>query len=345
MAQKLLADACVESPRAAIERAYEGLYQCSYDADDGSLRFRIGGDVHAVEHRVVELLMRSRALLSDVDLALGRLIENAGSRRNAISCLVNCVRKIDANRPRYMATDVCAIREVEFAQGIDYVCDAFNSDGRTLPVIDRVRSMMIGAHVHGMNAEWVASLVKASDSDLAEALSSHSLEPEPLSGSAPCSDSSESYAPDAVVGSSTTEEAVTSAISRDVPVPVPAVAAAKFIWYDEPTYGWAQADEFVEIFVTDDRFKGVGALPREAVTCNFSEKSFDLKVLGLKGMNFRLCMPALEYNIISSESKLIIRKDRVKLQLKKSRKGDNWTSIKSAAPSLTSACKREPEGR
>jgi hypothetical protein len=133
--------------------------------------------VRAVEKQVVELLARSRALLVEMDFALNRVVEHAGSRRDAAACLVNYVHKMDAEwlcvLIRASETRGCTIYKRQFSRGIDYVCDALNGDGRTLPLVDRVRGMMIAAHVHGMNAEWAASLIAvASESDWTEALAS-----------------------------------------------------------------------------------------------------------------------------------------------------------------------------
>lgn len=72
------------------------------------------------------------------------------------------------------------------------------------------------------------------------------------------------------------------AVSAPVPLAVSSTvasgAAAPATWFDEPSYGWSEAGDFIEVLITDERLRGVGALPKEAVTCDFGESSFDLKV-------------------------------------------------------------------
>ena len=77
------------------------------------------------------------------------------------------------------------------------------------------------------------------------------------------------------------------------------------VWYDEPSYGWTEAGEFVEILVTDERLRGVGSLPKESVSCDFTDSSFDLKIHGLDGRNFRVRVPVLDKNIIPGLSKCV----------------------------------------
>lgn len=307
--------------------------------DDGSLCVKIGEDACAAQLRVSELLTRSRAFLAEIDVALARVVETAGPRREALSCLSAFFKNADAGWQRAMLIECRAVHEFEFPRGVDYVCDAYNSDGRTLPLVDRVRGLMIGAHNRGLSFQWVASLASASDIVLEEALSSLSLVPEPSSGgSTRCSDSSESYVPDTVPSSTVVQVAASSpepfvsadarrSIPSDAPVKIAAplfapTATAKSVKFDEPSYGWSETADFIEVIVTDERLNGVGAIPSDAVTCNFTESSFDLKVwlqlgrkftafatrfrpqvLGLRGYNFRVRLPMLSSSIIPSESK------------------------------------------
>lgn len=147
---------------------------------DGSLSYRFDGQARATELRVLELLARSRTFLKEIDSALTCIVESAGLRRKAFSCLVSHVREFDVGWPSIMSPSLrdCVVHEFEFKQGVDYTCDSYNNtvDGRTIPLVRRVRGLIIGAQMRGLSARWVASLVGASDSVLAEALSSLSLE-------------------------------------------------------------------------------------------------------------------------------------------------------------------------
>jgi calcyclin binding protein len=46
-------------------------------------------------------------------------------------------------------------------------------------------------------------------------------------------------------------------------------------------FGWDQSTKSVTIYFSD--LHGVGELPKENVTCIFKERSFDIKIMGLKG--------------------------------------------------------------
>jgi len=167
------------------ESALAGFSRCCFDVDDGRLSYNLPGQARAVEDQVAALLEQCRIFLTEIDTALERIVDNAGPQRNAFSCLVFFVRNFDKvwQRDIRMSHD-CTVREFEFETGdVDYTCDAFNSDGRTLRLVDRVHGLVLGARMQGLSARWVASLVGASGSILQDALSSFSLVPEPSSSS------------------------------------------------------------------------------------------------------------------------------------------------------------------
>ncbi|KAJ8612138.1 hypothetical protein CTAYLR_002447 [Chrysophaeum taylorii] len=98
----------------------------------------------------------------------------------------------------------------------------------------------------------------------------------------------------------------------------------------EPGYGWEQGEyntPWVNVMVSID---GVGAA-RDRVTCDFGQDSFDLRIVGAAGQNYRLFVEALDKDIIPGESKVVVKKNRVTVKLRKV-KGeysyDNWTELK-----------------
>lgn len=68
--------------------------------------------------------------------------------------------------------------------------------------------------------------------------------------------------------------------------------AAKLNWVNIVKYGWDQPDGKVKIYLTDN-LEGVKELPQGAITCEFEDDALDLKIVGLKGKNYRLWIPAL----------------------------------------------------
>jgi hypothetical protein len=57
-------------------------------------------------------------------------------------------------------------------------------------------------------------------------------------------------------------------------------------------FGWDQTGNKVKVYVTSG-VDGVGALVKAQVTCEFYDKSFDLRIQGLNNKNFRLKIPEL----------------------------------------------------
>eukprot|EP00746_Dinoflagellata_sp_MGD_P167930 gnl/MRDRNA2_/MRDRNA2_98936_c0_seq1.p1 gnl/MRDRNA2_/MRDRNA2_98936_c0~~gnl/MRDRNA2_/MRDRNA2_98936_c0_seq1.p1 ORF type:complete len:259 (+),score=63.25 gnl/MRDRNA2_/MRDRNA2_98936_c0_seq1:76-852(+) len=80
----------------------------------------------------------------------------------------------------------------------------------------------------------------------------------------------------------------------------------------------------------DLRLKGVEALPPENITCVFGECSFDLKVVGLDGDNYRMVKTNLEKDIVPAESSWRVKKNHVIVVLQKV-KGehgyDSWSDL------------------
>lgn len=112
--------------------------------------------------------------------------------------------------------------------------------------------------------------------------------------------------------------------------------------YTEPKYGFSAEGDFVEVLILD--LAGVGSLPKEAVTCDFKPTSFDLKIHGLDGKNYRVWVPSLEKEIKPAESRVVVGKSRVTLQLKKAQSWDYWTQLASKKqPKPADKAKAQPE--
>lgn len=80
----------------------------------------------------------------------------------------------------------------------------------------------------------------------------------------------------------------------------------------------------------DLRLKGVENIPRENITCDFTESSFDLKVVGLDGKNHRFVRTNLDKDISPVQSEIKVKKNHVIVQLAKV-KGqygfDTWSDL------------------
>ncbi|KOX79113.1 Calcyclin-binding protein, partial [Melipona quadrifasciata] len=76
-------------------------------------------------------------------------------------------------------------------------------------------------------------------------------------------------------------------------------------------YGWDQTTTTMKLYVT------LKELPKEAVTCNFTQRSFDLHVLGLNNKNYSLTINNLCEDIDSDKSNIKIKVDMVIISLTK----------------------------
>eukprot|EP00746_Dinoflagellata_sp_MGD_P165993 gnl/MRDRNA2_/MRDRNA2_95599_c0_seq1.p1 gnl/MRDRNA2_/MRDRNA2_95599_c0~~gnl/MRDRNA2_/MRDRNA2_95599_c0_seq1.p1 ORF type:complete len:407 (+),score=102.05 gnl/MRDRNA2_/MRDRNA2_95599_c0_seq1:71-1291(+) len=78
------------------------------------------------------------------------------------------------------------------------------------------------------------------------------------------------------------------------------------------------------------RLKGVGSIPKENVTCDFQVDSFDLKVMGLDGKDYRMKKTSLDKDIVPENSTVIVKPNKVVVTLGKV-KGeygyDSWTDL------------------
>ncbi|XP_015435900.1 PREDICTED: calcyclin-binding protein [Dufourea novaeangliae] len=79
-------------------------------------------------------------------------------------------------------------------------------------------------------------------------------------------------------------------------------------------YGWEQTNTTVKLYVT---LENVRQLPKEAVVCNFTEKSLDLRVLGLENRNYSLTINNLCEQIDVSKSNVKVKTDTVIVSLAK----------------------------
>ena len=106
--------------------------------------------------------------------------------------------------------------------------------------------------------------------------------------------------------------------------------------------GLGSGDNFVEV---DFRLEGVGNIPPENITCDFTERTFDLKVLGYEGQNWRCVKTNLEKEINADDSKIKIKKNHVVLKLKKKSEkfvDASWTQLCGKGKEKVKATSEDP---
>jgi len=112
--------------------------------------------------------------------------------------------------------------------------------------------------------------------------------------------------------------------------PVPVDIKPMGPWTEITTFALDLGGYDKPLVSVDLRLKGVEALPSENVTCDFTESSLDLKVIGLDGLNYRFLKTNLDKDIVPAESSVKVKKNHVIITLQKV-KGqygyDSWTDL------------------
>jgi len=124
----------------------------------------------------------------------------------------------------------------------------------------------------------------------------------------------------------------TETAAAKAPPPAPAKVDVRSAgpWTEITTFAQDLGGYDKPLVTVDVRLKGVEDLPKENITCDFTESSFDLKVVGLDGKNHRFLKTNLEKDIAPADSQVKVKKNHVIIQLAKV-KGqygyDSWTDL------------------
>ncbi|XP_015596983.1 calcyclin-binding protein [Cephus cinctus] len=98
-------------------------------------------------------------------------------------------------------------------------------------------------------------------------------------------------------------------------------------------YAWDQSDKYIKLYVT---LKNVQSLPKEAVFCNFTDKSIDLHVLGLDNRNYQLPINNLCEEIDPEKSYIKVKSDMIAIFLAKTT-SKNWSHVTGVEKKITEA--------
>jgi len=139
-------------------------------------------------------------------------------------------------------------------------------------------------------------------------------------------------APSKAAGEAASKAAAPKAVAKppEVHKPVPVDIKPNGPWTEITTFALDLGGFDKPVVTVDLRLKGVEALPTEKVTCDFTESSLDVKVIGLDGQNYRFLKTNLEKDIVPAESSVKVKKNHVIITLHKV-KGqygyDHWSDL------------------
>lgn len=123
------------------------------------------------------------------------------------------------------------------------------------------------------------------------------------------------------------EETKEEKVEEKKPAPAKSLGAPPLKWTVPPMFYWDQNKTKVTVGVRE--LEGVGAV-KEGVTCEFTPSSFDLKIKGLNGKNYRLHKEGLQHTIAPKQSKFRVKANKVLLYLYKEEQkwgAEHWTDL------------------
>ena len=88
------------------------------------------------------------------------------------------------------------------------------------------------------------------------------------------------------------------------------------------TYGWDQSEKFIKIYVTG--LKDLDKLKEGDVTCNYTERNFELVIRNVNNINYNLIVNNLLHKINPADSYFKVKSDMVTVFLRKVDTGRSW---------------------
>ena len=112
-----------------------------------------------------------------------------------------------------------------------------------------------------------------------------------------------------------------AAAPKSAPKPVPIAIKSAGPWTEITQFTQDLGGHEKPHVTVDLKLTGVQNLPPENVTCDFTEASFDLKVVGLDGHNYRFLKRNLHQDIVPADSQVQVKGNHIIITLQKV-KGD-----------------------
>lgn len=115
--------------------------------------------------------------------------------------------------------------------------------------------------------------------------------------------------------------------NRDPLLRAKAEALKNVKWTEITSYELKKGKGFQDdSVVVDLRLKGIEALPEDAISCDFTHMSMDLRVVGLEGISYRFRKTALQHDIVVSGSKWTRKKNHIFIEMPKVPHGGSMRS-------------------
>ena len=73
--------------------------------------------------------------------------------------------------------------------------------------------------------------------------------------------------------------------------------------------------------------KNIHKHPKNFIVCRFFDRSFEIKILNYNGRNYAFAVPKLQYKIDPNNYTIVIKEDKINVNLRKANTKDNWHSL------------------
>ena len=81
----------------------------------------------------------------------------------------------------------------------------------------------------------------------------------------------------------------------------------------------------IKVYLTS--LEGVGSIPKDNIVCEYESNSFDLRIQGLNGKNYRLKVPELQNEVSVADCKHQVKSNSITVTLQKA-KDEWWSDLK-----------------
>lgn len=99
-------------------------------------------------------------------------------------------------------------------------------------------------------------------------------------------------------------------------------------------YGWDQSDTMVNLYIT---LKDVQKLPKESFKLSFTERSLDVRILGLENKNYKLTINNLYDGIKPEASSFKVKTNMIVVFMAKAVPKNQWSHVTSTEKKLNDA--------
>jgi len=115
-------------------------------------------------------------------------------------------------------------------------------------------------------------------------------------------------------------------VNKPGPVPINTVVEAVGDYFEAiKKYTFYELSEKTIRIILE--IKNIHNHPKNLITSRFFDQSMEVKIHNMNGRNYVFAVPKLQYKIDPDNSSIVIKDDKININLRKSNIKDNWHSL------------------